>query len=57
MALKLKETQIPKPMLHLLVCVNSRSHLPEPKLSDCISSNFSKDDLKELIIKKLELEN
>lgn len=62
MVLKLKETSIrdtnssctliklnvPKPELHLLVCINSREHLPEPKLSHCASPDFSKEYLKEL---------
>ena len=48
MSLTLKKTQIPIPELHLLVCINSREHLPEPKLPYCISPTFSKEDLNEL---------
>lgn len=48
MVLTKKETQIPKPKLHILICINSREHFPEPRLNDCMTQNFQKEDLNEL---------
>ncbi len=43
----MEKLNISKPILHIFVCVNDRSHLPEPKKPDC-GPKLDMEELKRL---------
>lgn len=46
----MEKLNIEKPLLHIFVCVNDRSHLSEPKKPDC-GSKIDLEELKNLKIR------
>ena len=49
----MEKIDLPKKELHILVCINDRSHLPEPKKPDC-GPKISLEEIQKLKLKLKE---